>query len=141
MPDPNDWNQKIIEEFRTHGGKVLGQFEGVPIILVHHTGAKTSIRRVNPLMYQAVGKNFAVFASNAGATTNPDWYYNLLANPRTIVEVGAETIEVTARVAEDLERKRIWDKQKTDYPGFADFEKTATRQIPVVILERLNQRH
>lgn len=138
MPDPNDWNQKIIDEFRTHGGKVGGQFEGAAMILVQHTGAKTGTRRVNPLMYQAVGKNFAVFASNAGAPSNPDWYYNLLAHPRTIVEVGTETIEVTARVTDGAEREQIWDKQKTDYPGFADFEKAITRQIPVVILERVS---
>ena len=78
----------------------------------------------------------AVFASKAGAPTNPDWYYNLLAHPQTTVEMGTQTVPVTARVAEGEERTKIWEEQKLDNPGFADYEKATTRQIPVVILER-----
>lgn len=137
MPEVNDWNTQIIEEFRANGGKVGGQFAGAPLLLLHHTGARTGQERVNPLMYQAVGEDFAVFASKAGAPTNPDWYHNLLANPRARIEVGTETIETKARVAVGEERERIWDKQKQDYPGFADYERSTDRQIPVVVLERM----
>jgi deazaflavin-dependent oxidoreductase (nitroreductase family) len=136
MADVEDWNTKIIEEFRAHGGKVGGQFEGAPLLLLHHRGAKSGKERVNPMMYRAVGHDLAVFASKAGAPTNPDWYHNLLAHPKATVEIGTETVSVTARVAEGEERTKIWEQQKKDYPGFADYEASTTRQIPVVILER-----
>jgi len=134
MTDANEWNTKIIEEFRSNAGKVGGQFEGAPLLLLHSTGAKSGAERVNPVMYQQVGSDLAVFASRAGAPTNPDWYHNLTANPLAKVEVGTETFEVTARVAESDEREHIWTKQKADYPGFAEYEKATSRQIPVVIL-------
>jgi deazaflavin-dependent oxidoreductase (nitroreductase family) len=133
-----DWNQRIIDEFRANGGVVGGPFEGAPLLLLHHTGAKSGIERINPMMYQAVGDDLAVFASKGGAPNNPDWYRNLIAIPRATVEVGTETSEVKARVAEGEERERIWDKQKKDFPGFADYEKRTSRQIPVIILERVS---
>jgi len=131
-----DWNAKIIEEFRANQGKVGGQFEGAPLLLIHTRGAKTGQERVNPVMYQADGDRLAVFASKGGAPTNPDWYKNLVANSRARVEVGTETYDVIARVAEGEERERIWKIQKLRYPGFADYERRTDRQIPVVILER-----
>jgi deazaflavin-dependent oxidoreductase (nitroreductase family) len=134
----SDWNRRIIEEFRGNGGKVGGPFEGAAMLLLHHEGARTGIERVNPLVYQPVGESFAVFASNAGAPANPDWYHNLIANPEATVEVGEDTVRVRARVAEGEERERIWTKQKQDRPNFADYEKQTSRQIPVVILERLD---
>ena len=130
------WNDNIIEEFRANDGKVGGPFEGAPLLLLHSVGAKTGTTRVNPVMYQKVGDSFAVFASKGGAPTNPDWYHNLVAHPRSTVEVGAETIEVVARVAEGDERERIWAKQKTAYTGFAEYEQRTAREIPVIILER-----
>jgi len=136
MTEASDWNAAIIEEFRANGGKVGGQFEGAPLLLLHSTGAKSGQERVAPVMYQAVGEDFAIFASKAGASTNPDWYHNLLANPRAAVEVGTDSVEVTARVAGDAERERIWSKQKADYPGFAEYEQKTTRKIPVVLLSR-----
>jgi deazaflavin-dependent oxidoreductase (nitroreductase family) len=132
-----DFNQKVIDEFRANDGQVGGQFEGAPVLLLHHTGAKSGSERVNPVMYQPVGDSLAIFASKGGAPTNPDWYHNLLANPRTTVEVGADTIPVVARVAPAEERAPIWEKQKADYPGFAEYEANTTREIPVVILERV----
>jgi deazaflavin-dependent oxidoreductase (nitroreductase family) len=133
----SDFNAGIIDEFRANGGKVGGPFEGAPMILVHHTGAKSGTERVSPLVYQAKGDDFVVFGSKAGATTHPHWYLNLVANPDTVVEVGAETIPVRARVAEGAERDEIWSKQKQQMPGFADYEtKAGDREIPVVILER-----
>jgi deazaflavin-dependent oxidoreductase (nitroreductase family) len=138
MASANDWNRRIIEEFRGNAGKVGGPFEGASMLLLHHEGARTGIERVNPLVYQPVGEGFAVFASKAGAPTNPDWYHNLVANPEATVEVGEDTVRVRARVAEGEERERIWTKQKQDRPNFGDYEKRTSRQIPVVILERLD---
>jgi deazaflavin-dependent oxidoreductase (nitroreductase family) len=127
-------NQEIIDEFRANAGKVG---EGAPMLLLHTTGAKSGLPRVNPLMYQQVGDDLAVFASKAGAPTNPDWYYNLRANPNVEIELGTETIPVTAFVADDDERDRIWGIQKERYPTFAEYEKTAAgRKIPVVLLTR-----
>jgi deazaflavin-dependent oxidoreductase (nitroreductase family) len=135
MSDVNDWNTGIIEEFRANGGKVGGQFEGAPLLLLHSTGAKSGSERVNPMMYLADGDNLVVFASKAGAPTSPDWYHNLVANPTASVEVGARTIAVVAHVAEGATRERLWSRQKELYPGFADYEAKTTRQIPVVVLE------
>jgi deazaflavin-dependent oxidoreductase (nitroreductase family) len=134
MPDANDWNNKIIAEFRANDGRVGGPFEGAPVLLLHTTGAKSGQERVNPMMYQQVGDDVAVFASKAGAPTNPDWYHNLVAHPGVQAEIGTQTLPFTARVATGDEREQIWSKQKTDYPGFADYEQKTTRQIPVIIL-------
>jgi deazaflavin-dependent oxidoreductase (nitroreductase family) len=135
MPQANDWNRRIIDEFRANQGRVGGPFEGRPLLLLHHTGARSGVQRVNPLAYQKVGDGYAVFASKGGAPTNPDWYHNLVANPRAKIEVGTDTIDVAARVAREDERRRIWEEQKRLMPGFADYERVTTRQIPVVILE------
>jgi deazaflavin-dependent oxidoreductase (nitroreductase family) len=131
-----NWNDRIIEEFRANDGRVGGPFQGAPILLLHHTGARTGAARVNPLAYQADGDRFVVFGSKGGAPTNPDWYHNLRANPQASIEVGTETIPVRARVAEGEERERIWNRQKELMPGFAGYEQRTPRQIPVIILER-----
>lgn len=135
MSEMQDWNTKIIEEFRGNEGRVGGQFEGAPLLLLHSTGAKTGAERLNPMMYQRVGDAYAVFASKAGAPTNPDWYHNLVVNPEATIEVGTETKPVRARIAQADERSRIWETQKERYPGFAEYEQKTTREIPVVILE------
>jgi deazaflavin-dependent oxidoreductase (nitroreductase family) len=132
----SDWNRVVIEEFRNNGGKVGGRFEGAPLLLLHSTGARSGKRRVNPMMYQAVGDRLAVFASKGGAPTNPDWYHNLVANPRATVEVATERFDVIARVARGEERRQIWTAQKQRYPGFAAYERSTPREIPVIILER-----
>lgn len=136
MADIHDWNAQIIAEFRANEGKVGGQFEGAPLLLLHSTGARSGADRVNPMMYQAVGDSFAVFASKAGADTNPDWFHNLVANPDCSVEAGTDTIDVRARVLDGTERDDIWSTQKERYPGFAEYEQKTARVIPVVLLER-----
>ena len=138
MSEMKDWNTQVIEEFRTNSGKVGGNFEGAPILLLHTTGAKSGLERINPMMYQDLGDGrIAVFASKAGADTHPDWYHNLVANPSATIELGTEEVAVTARVLEGDERDEIWEKQKELMPGFAEYEKTAgDRIIPVVLLER-----
>lgn len=134
MPDNESYNDRTIREFRE--ARAAGRLLDRPLLLVHHRGRKTGTDRINPLAYLDLGGSWAVFASKAGAPVNPDWYLNLLAHPRTTVEVGAETVEVTVRTAEGAERERIWEEQKKVAPRFADYEvKAAPRQIPVVILE------
>ena len=136
MSAVSDFNTQMIEQFRANHGKLGGRFEGAPMLLLHHAGAKSGIERVNPLAYLRLDNGFAIFASKAGAPTNPDWYHNLKAHPDVSVEVGDETIPVHARVAEGAEREGIWSKQIERMPGFAEYEQKAGRQIPVVILER-----
>lgn len=134
--DMNDWNRQIIAEFRENDGKVGGPFEGAPMVLVTHTGAKTGTERTTPLMALVDGDDLVIFASKAGAPDNPDWYHNLVANPETTVEYGTDTFPVRARVAEGSERDDLWTRQKTAYPQFQGYEDSTDRVIPVVVLER-----
>jgi deazaflavin-dependent oxidoreductase (nitroreductase family) len=133
----SDWNDKIIAEFRANGGRVGGPFEGAPLLLLHHRGAKSGKDRVSPMMYQAVGDDVAVFASKGGADSHPAWFHNLRAHPDARVEVGTETYAVRARVLDPEEREPIWAEQKKRYPGFADYERKTDRVIPVVLLQRV----
>ncbi len=135
MTAAQDWNSQIIAEFRANGGKVGGPFQGGTLLLLHTVGAKSGKPRVNPVAYQDIGDGVAVFATKGGAPTHPDWYHNLLANPRVSAEIGAQTLPFVARLAEGAERDRIWAAQKSANPGFADYERKTTRQIPVIILE------
>jgi deazaflavin-dependent oxidoreductase (nitroreductase family) len=135
MNDMNDFNAGIIEEFRANGGKVGGPFEGMPMVVLHTTGARSGIERVVPLAYLDVDGTIAVFASKAGAPTNPDWYHNLVANPTVTVEVGTEVRECTARVLTGAERDGIWERQMAESPRFAEYEAATSRTIPVVVLE------
>src|SRR5205807_6654057 len=114
-----------------------GPFEGHPMTLLHHRGAKSGIERVNPLALQPIDDNtWAVFASKGGGPTNPEWLSNVKANPDVEIEIGTETIPVRAHIATGDERERIWTKQKQLMPGFAAYEKKTSREIPVVVLER-----
>lgn len=132
----SDWNEGVIEEFRANNGKVGGPFEGAPLLLLHHKGAKTGTERITPLMYQQIDGGYAVFASKAGADDNPDWFYNIQANPEAKAEVGTDVLPVRARVAKGEEHQTIWNKQKEAFPQFAEYEKTTARnQIPVLVLE------
>lgn len=135
----SDWNNQIIDEFRATGGKPGGFFQDKPLLLLHHIGAKTRTERVSPLAYLPVDGGYAVFASKGGADTNPDWLHNLNANPDVKIEVGTETIAVTARVAGTEERMQIWNRQKQAWPQFGEYEvKTARDHIPVIVLEPAN---
>lgn len=132
----NDFNAAIIEEFRTHGGRVGGPFEGAQLLLLTSTGAKSGQPRTTPVVYLEDGQNLVIFASKAGAPTHPAWYRNLLANPSATVEVGTRTLAVRAREAEGDERRRLYEQQVARMPQFADYQAKTTRQIPVVVLER-----
>jgi deazaflavin-dependent oxidoreductase (nitroreductase family) len=126
----------MVDEYRANGGKLGGMFAGADLLLLHHTGAKSGLRRVSPLAYQRIGESYAVFASRAGSPANPDWLQNVIVNPDTTIEIGMETVPVTARVAEPAERDVIWERQKQRVPQFAEYEKKAApRKIPVIVLD------
>jgi deazaflavin-dependent oxidoreductase (nitroreductase family) len=134
-----DRNRQIIDEFRANGGRVGGRFEGRTLLLLHHRGAKTGAERINPVAYQRISEDsVAVFASKGGASTNPDWYHNIVANPDVTVELGTETFPARARVAEGAERESIWERQKREWPGFSEYEENThgIREIPVVVLDK-----
>ncbi len=132
----SDWNKRIIEEFRSNGGKVGGPFEGAPLLLLTTTGAKSGLARTTPVMYLPDGERFIIFASKAGAPTNPDWYHNLAAHPEATIEVGSETFKVTSGEVTGEERDQLYAKQASLYPGFAEYEAKTTRRIPVIALQR-----
>ncbi len=129
----SDWNRKVIEEFRANQGKVAA-FARQPLLLLTHTGAKTGELRTNPLAYFRDGNHYIIVASKGGAPTNPDWYYNLLANPQATIEVGNEQLEVTVEPAGSAERKRLWAMVIEKNPAFKEYEKKTRRTIPLVIL-------
>jgi deazaflavin-dependent oxidoreductase (nitroreductase family) len=132
----NEWNRKTIEAFRANGGKVGGNFAGAPLLLLHTTGARSGNERVTPMMYQDLGGGrIAVFASKGGMPNHPDWYHNLAATPEVTAEIGTKTGRFRARTAASDERQAIWEKQKHDFPGFAEYETMTDREIPVVVLD------
>jgi len=132
----NDFNTQVINEFRANKGIVGGRLEGRNVVVVHHTGAKSGTERVTPLIYQADGDGWCIFASKAGSTENPAWYFNLKANPDTKIEVGDEIIDVTCVEIYGDERDRIWEAQKAHEPEFAAYEESAQRVIPVLRFQR-----
>ena len=136
MSTINERNKTIIEEFRANGGKVGGRFADRTLLLLHTVGAKSHEERINPVAYIRDGDRFVIIASKGGAPTNPDWYYNIVANPLVTVEVGTETFQARATVAEEPERTRLYDQMVTVMPGFGDYRLNTTRVIPVIILTR-----
>ena len=134
--DVHAWNQKIIEEFRANDGVVGGMFEGTTIVLLHTTGAKSGRERTNPLVGVSENGRLFVFASAAGADSNPDWYHNLVANPDVTVEFGAERFSATAKVLDRPERDEIYAKQAAKSATFAGYQAKTTRLIPIVELVR-----
>jgi deazaflavin-dependent oxidoreductase (nitroreductase family) len=131
-----DRNQRTITEFRANHGRVGGYFQGAPLLLLHTVGARSGQPRVTPMMYLPDGERFVVFATKAGADRNPDWYWNLKANPNVTIEVGDNTLAVRAVELTGAERSEKYQTQAQRYPAFAGYERTTTRLIPVVALIR-----
>lgn len=129
-----DFNAQIIEEFHANEGRVGGMFESMPLLLLHHTGAKSGKSRINPLAYQSDDGRYVVFASKGGAPTNPDWYHNLKAHPDAKIEVGADTLDVVASEATGEERERLFRTQAERIPQFGEYEQRTDRVIPVIVL-------
>jgi deazaflavin-dependent oxidoreductase (nitroreductase family) len=136
MSSANEWNKKIIEEFRANDGKVGGRFANTSLLLLHTTGAKSGKQRINPVAYTTDGDRLVIIASKGGAPTNPDWYYNLVANPKVDIEVGTEEFRAKAQVAKGPERTRLYEQRAAQYPGFAEYERKTERTIPVITLIR-----
>lgn len=137
MADNDDWNNGVIKEFRENEGRVGGVFDGMPMILVHHTGAKTGTKRVTPLVYLGEDERIYIFASMGGAPQHPAWFHNLVANPQAKAEIGTEVVEVEAVVIEGTERDEIYARQAALLPNFAEYQEKTTRVIPVVELKRV----
>ncbi len=136
MTDWNDFNRTVIDEFRETGGKVGGAFEGAPMILVTHKGAKSGKEYTTPLVHTRDGDSYVIIASKGGAPEDPQWFRNLVANPDVTVEVGTEKFPARARVADGDERARLYQAQAELMPNFAEYAAATTREIPVVVLER-----
>ena len=136
MTDQNDYNSQLIEEFRANRNMADGPFKSRPLLLLTARGARSGQRRTTPMMYVPDGDRLLVIASNAGALTHPDWYYNLVAHPHVTVEVGPETFDATASVMEGEERHRLWTRIVELYPFFAEHQAKIARQIPVIALSR-----
>ena len=134
MSTPADFNAQIIDEFHANEGRVGGPFEGLTLLLLHHTGAKSGQSRINPLAYQSDAGRYIIFASKAGAPSNPDWYYNLKAHPNVKIEVGTDTLDAVAEELTGEERDRIYRTQAERVPQFAEYEQKAGRVIPVIAL-------
>jgi deazaflavin-dependent oxidoreductase (nitroreductase family) len=137
MSELNERNKMIIDEFRANGGKVGGPFEGKTLLLLHTRGAKSGQERINPVACIRDGERLAVIASKGGAPTNPDWYYNVIANPLVTVEVGTDKFQARATISEEPERTRLYNKMVEVMPGFDDYRRKTSRVIPVIVLTRV----
>jgi deazaflavin-dependent oxidoreductase (nitroreductase family) len=137
MAEQNDYNRKIIEEFRANGGMVTSHPARDQLLLLTTTGAKTGRLQTTPVMYTRDGDRLLVYASKAGAPTHPAWYHNLVANPRVRVEVGTAEYEAEATVITGEERDRLYNRHAERYPGFAEYQAKTSRTIPVVALRRV----
>ena len=138
MPDMKEFNAGVINDFRANGGKVGGQMENIPLLLVTMKGAKSGRTITLPLAYSKDGKRFVVIASFAGAPHNPSWYHNLVAHPDVTIELGGEKFQAKASVAQGAERDRLFKQQADQLPIFNEYQKKTTRRIPVIVLERAN---
>jgi deazaflavin-dependent oxidoreductase (nitroreductase family) len=134
MSSIGDYNQRIIDEFRANAGKPPSWSGSSPLILLHHRGARSGAERVNPVAYLDDDGRYVIFASKAGAPTNPDWYHNLKAHPDTTIEVGSDTVAVTAAEATGEERDRLFAAQAQRSPQFAEYQEKTDRVIPVIVL-------
>jgi deazaflavin-dependent oxidoreductase (nitroreductase family) len=132
-----DYNTSVIEEFRSNKGKVSGPFEGMELLLLTNTGAKSGKEFVIPLVYTEDGDNLVIIASKGGAPSHPDWYHNLIANPKAKIEVGEEKFEVIAKPTSGEERERLYEQHATKYPNFNEYKANTTREIPVFLLEKI----
>jgi len=138
MSELNDFNQKVISEFRSNEGKVGGQMKGVPLLLLTTIGAQTGKPFTKPLAYTKDGNRIVVIASFAGSPHHPGWYVNLVKNPLVTIEIGTEKFQARAIPTSGELRQRLFDAQAKLLPVFNDYQKKTGREIPVIILERIN---
>jgi deazaflavin-dependent oxidoreductase (nitroreductase family) len=134
VTEVNEFNRRNIEAFRSNHGRLGGPFEGAPVLLLHTTGARSGEERVHPLMYLPDGGRYLLFASAAGVDRSPAWYWNLIANPDSVIEVGDEHLDVHAVELTGEERDAQYTEQARRFPQYADYQRSTTRIIPVVAL-------
>lgn len=127
-------NQEVIAEFRANRGKLGGMFTDIDVLLLTTTAAGTGERRTLPLGYGRDGDRLFVFAADDGRENGPNWYHDLVAQPRAEVEVGSEAWAVIASVAAGAERNRLWDSQIQQWGFLDDMQAKVAWEIPVVIL-------
>lgn len=120
--------------YRASGGRLMGSFDGNPVLLLHHVGRRSGEQRVTPLLYLPDGDELVIVASMGGTPKHPAWFHNLREHPATEAEVGRERRAVRARVAEPEERARLWPRLVEAYPAFDAYQARTEREIPVVIL-------
>jgi deazaflavin-dependent oxidoreductase (nitroreductase family) len=137
MEEMDEYNRRLIEDFRAHGGKVSGDFERTPMLLLTSTGARSGQRHTTPMGYMPDDDRLIVFAANGGAPKNPDWYHNLVAQPHVTVEVGTETFAALAVATQGAEREQLWIRGVAMFPFLAKHQAKTPRQIPVIALSRL----
>jgi len=130
----SEYNAKIIGEFRANKGRVGGTWEDIPLLLLHHAGAKSGVSRVTPVAYLPNDSGCLIWAANGGAPHNPDWYHNLTAHPNTRIEIGTETIDVVAEEATGEERERLFAIATGRYPQLAEAARKTDRVIPMIVL-------
>ncbi len=136
VTDMNDFNQQVIAEFRARGGKVGGRFEGLPMTLITHKGAKSGVVRTTPLVCSFDGDDVVLIASMGGAPNNPAWYHNITTNPTVTVEVGTDSYAASVIETSGDDRQRLWDAHALIMPFFNDYAAKTTRTIPVLRLVR-----
>ena len=137
MPETRDWNAEIIAEFRANQGQVKAPYDNPPpMLLIHTIGAKSGREHIVPMRTLPDGEVLYVFASAHGSARNPDWYYNLIANPNIVIEKGSETIPVHASEVVGAARDAIFARQAARFPIFAEYQRKIDRKIPVIRLER-----
>ena len=142
-PDPraahDEMAKALIVDFRAHHGEVTsGPYAGRPVLLLTTTGAKSGRPRLTPVVYSRDGDRYVIGGSKGGSASHPGWYFNLVADPVVTVEVGGESFEARATVAEGAERDRLFGVHAAANPNFDDYQRRTTRVLPMIVLERFS---
>lgn len=138
---PASWNESMIADFLSGTEPFGGRFTKQTLLLLGTTGARSGEERTSPLAFQREGEQLLVSASAAGRDQHPAWYFNLVANPVVRIRIwdGDDLLDfrATATVPQGAERDRLFERFSTVMPGFADYQSTTDRLIPVVVLDRI----
>jgi len=138
-PEETAGNDALVADFRAHDGQITqGRLAGAAMLIMTSTGAKTGLQRTVPLGYHRDGESYVLVGSNFGRHEQPAWLANLTKNPIVTVEVGTETFQARATVTGGSERRRLLDARIAAIPIFGDYERKAERELPVIILERID---
>jgi deazaflavin-dependent oxidoreductase (nitroreductase family) len=138
-PGETTWNDAVVADFRAHDGRITqGRLAGATMLIMTSTGAKTGLPRTVPLGYHRDGESYILVGSNNGRDEQPEWLANLRQNPVVTIEVGTETFQARATVTDGPERRRLLDARIAAVPIFGDYERKAKRELPVIVLERID---